>query len=276
MPGGLRRARREWHTRSLDRRAPHEAARRKVVGRRPWDRGDRWSACPTRFRTARAARNRMGRWTMGFLQRLRGRKRRPRWRVPAAGFPCRSTLSAARPADGIPARCIEIPRPFGPRALLPARHSARSARTIQARFSAGQERVGDRRRPGSALLALLASLVAGRLGVTALLLFVLVFVGGREDLAAYARRRMRTIDADERTGLQNVVGALAADFPPLRHSRGARRTDTTAQAPRWRRGPRTGPPAARAGRARDARLRQCVATRQSSDDRCHEGAPAAG
>ena len=184
-----------------------------------------------------------GRW--GFYSAFEAGTRRPRWRVPAAGFPCRSTLSAARPADGIPARCIEIPRPFGPRAL-PARHSARSARTIQARFSAGQGRVGDRRRPGSALLA---SLVAGRLGVTALLLFVLVFVGGREDLAAYARRRMRTIDADERTGLQNVVGALAADFPPLRHSRGARRTNTTAQAPRWRRGPRTGPPAARAGRA---------------------------
>jgi len=60
----------------------------------------------------------------------------------------------------------------------------------------------------------LVALADGRYAVTG----PLVFVGGRDDLAAYARRRMRTADADERAWLQNVVGALAADFPPLTHS----------------------------------------------------------
>ena len=39
--------------------------------------------------------------------------------------------------------------------------------------------------------------------------------GPRADLSGWARRRLRTLDADaaERVWLQNVVGALAADVP---------------------------------------------------------------
>ncbi|MDQ4041121.1 MAG: potassium/proton antiporter, partial [Actinomycetota bacterium] len=37
-------------------------------------------------------------------------------------------------------------------------------------------------------------------------------VGGREDLADWARRRMRNADEDERAWLQTVIGALAADL----------------------------------------------------------------
>jgi cell volume regulation protein A len=39
----------------------------------------------------------------------------------------------------------------------------------------------------------------------------LVIVGGREDVARYARRRMAKVDVDERAWLQSVIGALAAD-----------------------------------------------------------------
>ena len=39
----------------------------------------------------------------------------------------------------------------------------------------------------------------------------LAAVGSRRDLTDWARRRMRTVRADERAWLQNVIGALAAD-----------------------------------------------------------------
>jgi len=39
----------------------------------------------------------------------------------------------------------------------------------------------------------------------------LAAVGSRRDLTDWARRRMRTVAADERAWLQNVIGALAAD-----------------------------------------------------------------
>lgn len=53
----------------------------------------------------------------------------------------------------------------------------------------------------------LVALADGRYAVTGPVLMV----GGRDDLAAYARRRARTVKGDERAWLQTVVGALAAD-----------------------------------------------------------------
>jgi hypothetical protein len=45
-------------------------------------------------------------------------------------------------------------------------------------------------------------------------------VGSRDDVGAYARRRARRSDPDERAWLQNVVGALAIDvFDPAPSSR---------------------------------------------------------
>jgi len=41
----------------------------------------------------------------------------------------------------------------------------------------------------------------------------LLAVGGRGDLTAWARRRIRYVDSDEKAWLQTVVGALAADLP---------------------------------------------------------------
>jgi hypothetical protein len=41
----------------------------------------------------------------------------------------------------------------------------------------------------------------------------LAAVGSRRDLTDWARRRMRSVAADERAWLQNVIGALAADRP---------------------------------------------------------------
>ena len=53
----------------------------------------------------------------------------------------------------------------------------------------------------------LVALADGRYAVTGPVLMV----GGRDDLAAYARRRARIVKGDERAWLQTVVGALAAD-----------------------------------------------------------------
>jgi cell volume regulation protein A len=50
-------------------------------------------------------------------------------------------------------------------------------------------------------------LADGRYAVTG----QLAAIGSRNDLTEWARRRMRTVDADERVWLQNVIGALAAD-----------------------------------------------------------------
>jgi cell volume regulation protein A len=57
----------------------------------------------------------------------------------------------------------------------------------------------------------LVALADGRYAVTG----PLIAVGPRADLSGWARRRLRTLDADaaERVWLQNVVGALAADVP---------------------------------------------------------------
>jgi cell volume regulation protein A len=50
-------------------------------------------------------------------------------------------------------------------------------------------------------------LADGRYAVTG----PLAAIGSRRDLTDWARRRMRTVTADERAWLQNVIGALAAD-----------------------------------------------------------------
>ena len=57
----------------------------------------------------------------------------------------------------------------------------------------------------------LVALADGRYAVTG----PLIAVGPRADLSGWARRRLRSLDADaaERVWLQNVVGALAADVP---------------------------------------------------------------
>ena len=67
------------------------------------------------------------------------------------------------------------------------------------------ERLRLRRDVAGALVAL----ADGRYAVTG----PLVMIGGRDDLARYARRRLRRADLDERAWLQSVVGALAADLP---------------------------------------------------------------
>ena len=38
-------------------------------------------------------------------------------------------------------------------------------------------------------------------------------MGSRQDLSAWARRRMRGAEPDERAWLQTVIGALASDLP---------------------------------------------------------------
>ena len=38
-------------------------------------------------------------------------------------------------------------------------------------------------------------------------------IGGRNELSAWARRRLSRVDGDERAWLQTVIGALAADAP---------------------------------------------------------------
>ncbi|MDX6699713.1 MAG: potassium/hydrogen antiporter [Solirubrobacteraceae bacterium] len=54
----------------------------------------------------------------------------------------------------------------------------------------------------------LAVLDDGRYAVTG----PVMALGGRDDVAAWARRRLRDADEDERAWLQNVIGALAADL----------------------------------------------------------------
>jgi len=43
----------------------------------------------------------------------------------------------------------------------------------------------------------------------------IVFAGGRDDVARYARRRLAHVTPDERSWLQTIIGGLAADFPDL-------------------------------------------------------------
>jgi len=79
------------------------------------------------------------------------------------------------------------------------------------------EPVVDRLRLRRDVAGALVVLADGRYAVTG----PLVMVGGRDDLARYARRRLRGAGADERAWLQNVVGALAADLPAAGMGAGA-------------------------------------------------------
>ena len=62
-------------------------------------------------------------------------------------------------------------------------------------------------------------LADGRYAVTG----PLAAVGSRRDLTEWARRRMRSVTADERAWLQNVIGALAADPAEIFRSQAERR-----------------------------------------------------
>jgi len=53
------------------------------------------------------------------------------------------------------------------------------------------------------------ALADGRYGLTG----PLGAIGSRQDLTAWARRRMRVAEADERAWLQTIIGALASDLP---------------------------------------------------------------
>ena len=55
------------------------------------------------------------------------------------------------------------------------------------------------------------ALADGRYGLTG----PLAAMGSRQDLTAWARRRIRTAEADERAWLQTVIGALASDLPSV-------------------------------------------------------------
>jgi cell volume regulation protein A len=55
------------------------------------------------------------------------------------------------------------------------------------------------------------ALADGRYGLTG----PLAAVGSRQDLSGWARRRMRSAEADERAWLQTVIGALASDLPKV-------------------------------------------------------------
>lgn len=70
------------------------------------------------------------------------------------------------------------------------------------------ERVNCRLRLRRDVPGALVALDDGRYAVTG----PIVLIGGRDDLAAYARRRMAKVGVDERAWLQNVIGALAADL----------------------------------------------------------------
>jgi cell volume regulation protein A len=54
----------------------------------------------------------------------------------------------------------------------------------------------------------LALMIDGRYAITSPVLAV----GGREDLMGWARRRLDRVDEAERSWLQTVIGALAADL----------------------------------------------------------------
>ncbi|MDP1850103.1 MAG: potassium/proton antiporter [Solirubrobacteraceae bacterium] len=109
----------------------------------------------------------------------------PRPRRPALG---RAPLFTVRPGDG---DAVSGP-PAHPEAVL------------------GEPVVG-RLRVRRDVPGALVALHDGRYAVTG----PIVFAGGREDVASYARRRIGRASADERAWLQAVIAGMAADFPEL-------------------------------------------------------------
>ncbi len=111
--------------------------------------------------------------------------------------------------------------PIGPPPRPPRRVNARHP--IFSSWRWNEERDGDPTRPesvrGEECIAHLRirrdepgglwALADGRYAVTG----PMAAVGGRDDLAQWARRRMRRASEDERAWLMTVVGALAADIP---------------------------------------------------------------
>jgi cell volume regulation protein A len=128
-----------------------------------------------RQEVAREVEALMQRWRTGPLQRPRPLRRRVRGTAPI--FTVRPFSRSA--VDGDP----------------------RSPRVVAGTPVAARLRM--RRDTAGALVAL----EDGRYAVTG----PLVMVGSRNDLTAYARRRLAHADEDERAWLQSVVGALAVD-----------------------------------------------------------------
>ncbi len=115
-----------------------------------------------------------------------------RWRDGPIGPPPRPRrrLSGTSP--------IFTVRPFHPDAIvgeLDAPESVLDQPTVARRRA-------RRDRPGA-----LVALEDGRYAITG----PLIVVGSRDDVAAYARRRVAEVESDERSWLQSVVGALAID-----------------------------------------------------------------
>jgi CPA2 family monovalent cation:H+ antiporter-2 len=125
---------------------------------------------------------------------------------------------AARELDGLQERWRDGPIGAPPR---PRRQTRGTSPVFTVRPSRPDEVVGDFDAPeqvlGQSVVARLrvrrdlpGALVAledGRYAVTGTLLIV----GARDDITAYARRRVASVDPDERAWLQSVVGALAID-----------------------------------------------------------------